>query len=262
MQSRFQRFPILLTVLLYGILSVCFLPVAAANDTQPKISDGGAVLIFSHTTGFRHESIETGVVAVAEIVRAKGILPVASEDPAIFEKGALAPYRAIVFVNTTTKKNDPGSEWLVGKAADHFREWLKNGGAVVGIHAASDSHYFQPWYGEMIGGYFDRHPKGVRPGKVTVKDTGHQSVKGWSPIESMRDEWYVFRNFDPSVNLIVTLDPASIGEPPEAAWPVSWTKNYEGARIFYTSMGHSRESYSDPRFRSHLSNGLDWALGK
>jgi hypothetical protein len=244
--------------------ALALLPTAvnAAPEKSSVAASSPAVLIFSHTTGFRHKSIETGVATVAELVRKKGMIPVASEDPAIFERGELAPYRAIIFISNTTKHADASGDWLVGVAADNFHQWLKNGGAVVGVHGASDSHFFQPWYGEMIGGYFERHPKGVRPGKVSVKDVGHSSVKGWSMTEPMMDEWYVFRNFDPKVNLIVTLDPASIGEPAGDPWPVSWSKTYEGARIFYTSMGHSYESYGDPKFRMHLANGLDWALGK
>lgn len=257
MQSKVWR----LLILIFAFVAAPH-PALAAPNTGPAANDSPAVLIFSHTTGFRHKSIEAGVATIAEIVREKGMLPVASEDPGLFERGELAPYAAIIFISNTTRHEDASGDWLIGAADANFRKWLRDGGAVVGIHGASDSHFFQPWYGEMMGGYFERHPRGVRPGKVTVTDRRHPSVKGWSMVEPMVDEWYVFRNFDPSVNLIVTLDPASIGEPAGAAWPVSWSKTYEGARIFYTSMGHSYESYAAPQFRNHVANGLDWALGE
>ncbi len=261
MQSKIYHLLVLISVTMFAPL-----PAVAAQDTSSNMragmSNSPAILIFSHTTGFRHKSIEAGVATVAEIVRAKGMLPVASEDTGIFERGELAPYRAIIFISNTTKHEDASGDWLIGTAAENFRQWLRSGGAVVGIHGASDSHFFQPWYGEMMGGYFERHPRGVRPGTVIVKDSRHFSVEGWSAVEPMVDEWYVFRNFDPSVNVIVTLDPASIGEPAGETWPVSWSKTYDGARIFYTSMGHSYESYGNPKFRVHVANGLDWALSK
>ena len=30
--------------------------------------------------------------------------------------------------------------------------------------------------------------------------------------------------------------------------------------IFYTAMGHTTESYSEPFFLQHVANGLDWVL--
>ncbi|NJM50729.1 MAG: ThuA domain-containing protein [Sphingomonadales bacterium] len=124
-------------------------PAMGAQARQAKAeTKQQAVLIFSHTTGFRHKSVETGVAAVAEMVRAKAMLPVASEDISIFTKGNLSAYRAIIFVSNTTNPKEEASDWLTGDAAANFKAWLGKGGSVVGIHAASDSHYFQPWYGK------------------------------------------------------------------------------------------------------------------
>ena len=59
----------------------------------------------------------------------------------------------------------------------------------------------------------------------------------------------------------MTLDPASIGEKDVNPNPMSWTRKVEGGRVFYTAMGHTTASYSEPWFVNHLGAGLDWVLG-
>ena len=61
--------------------------------------------------------------------------------------------------------------------------------------------------------------------------------------------------------LLVTLDPQSIGEADVNPNPMTWTRKVEGGRVFYTAMGHTKESYSEPWFLNQLAEGLDWVLG-
>jgi len=35
----------------------------------------------------------------------------------------------------------------------------------------------------------------------------------------------------------------------------------DGGRVFYTALGHTSESYSDPYFLEHMRGGIHWALG-
>src|SRR4030095_12271491 len=74
------------------------------------------------------------------------------------------------------------------------------------------------------------------------------------------DEWYYFDDFDPTSRLLVTLDPGSIGEKDINPNPLVWTREVDGGRLFYTAMGHTKESYSEPFFLRLLANGLDWVL--
>src|SRR4029453_6709484 len=43
--------------------------------------------------------------------------------------------------------------------------------------------------------------------------------------------------------------------------PISWYHEYDGGRAWYTAMGHTTESYSDPLFLRHVSGGIRWAAG-
>jgi type 1 glutamine amidotransferase len=227
---------------------------------------GGAakprVLVFSHSTGYRHASIEPGVTAIKALGARDGFDVDASEDPDIFAPDRLAPYRAIVFISNSTNGKDQASEWFVGARRDALMGFVHRGGGVVGIHAASDSHYFWPWYGAMIGAYFDHHPPGTPTGKIEIVDRRNPATRNL-PREATRvDEWYHFKTFDPAkVHALIMFEPASIGET-IAPYPISWCHAFEGGRVFYTAMGHTPESYQEKFFLDHIAGGIRWALGK
>ncbi|WP_300377922.1 ThuA domain-containing protein [Henriciella sp.] len=235
--------------------------VAACHASGPAGASGAeapGILIFSHTTGWRHDSIETGIAALTGLARANGYTVVASEDPDVFTDEALDAFDAVILLNTTT--GHEGEQWFIGPRGEAFQDFVREGKGVVAIHGAADSHYDWPWYGEMIGGWFERHPEGTPEGELTVIDRTHPSTIGLAKEFMRVDEWYWIQDFSVPDGLLVTLDPTSIGEA-GGARPISWWHEFEGGRVFYTAMGHTKETYSDPLFLDHVEGGLEWALG-
>jgi type 1 glutamine amidotransferase len=218
------------------------------------------ILVFSHTTGYRHDSIPAGIAALRSIAHRRALAVVASEDPSIFSHEGLRRFRAIVLLSSTTDPKNPASEWLTGSRRTALQDYVSRGGAIVAVHAAADSHYHWPWYGKLIGGRFARHPPGTPSGQVTLVDPSAAQNRGLPRHSRRVDEWYYFDDFDPTSKLLATLDPASIGEPDVNPNPVAWSRNVGAGRVFYTAMGHTKESYSEPFFVRHLANGLDWAM--
>lgn len=241
--------------LLFLLMFVVMGPASAAtHPTKP------AILIYSGTTGYRHDSIPAGIKAVSAIAARRGLMVVASEDPSVFSTSSLKRFRAIVLLSCTTDPKNPESEWLIGERRTALQQFVRNGGGVLAIHAAADSHYNWPWYARLIGARFARHPQGTPTGKVTVVAPTDPAVRGLTRSLSRTDEWYYFEDYDPVSKVLVTLDPASIGEKDTNPNPVAWTRQINEGRIFYTAMGHTKESYSDQWFLAHISNGLDWVL--
>jgi type 1 glutamine amidotransferase len=239
------------------LTSLLLLLSYSAAPSQPA---GDAILIFSHTTGYRHDSIPAGIAALKAIAGRRGLAVVASEDPAIFSADRLRRFRAIVLLSTTTNAKDPASEWLVGERRLALRQFVARGGGILAIHAAADSHYHWPWYGRLIGARFARHPPGTPTGRLAIVDAGHPANRGLTHSISRADEWYYFDDFDPTSRLLATLDPASIGEADANPNPVAWTREVDRGRVFYTALGHTTESYSEPWFLRHVESGLDWVL--
>lgn len=243
-----------LLALFLGIATVAPPPVLAAPAAQPR------VLLFSHSTGYRHASIEAGVTAIQALGAREGLTIVHSADPAVFSPEGLAGIDAIVFLSTTTDPKNPDSEWFQGERRDALQRFVRAGGGVVGIHAASDSHYHWPWYQQLIGAHFARHPPGTPEGVLQVIDETHRANRDVDPTMRRADEWYYFDDYDPRMTLLVTLDPASIGEPDANPNPVSWAHEFDGGRVFYTAMGHTDESFTDRNFLNHLAGGLAWVM--
>jgi type 1 glutamine amidotransferase len=222
------------------------------------------VLVYSGSTGFRHDSIPAGVAAVKKIAEKSGYVVETTEDPEVFTAEKLAKYKAIVFVSTTTDPRKPESEWFTGARRDALQGFLKAGKGVVALHAAGDSHYHWGWYGQMIGGYFERHPKGTPTGTLTVVDAKHPATAKLPKTITRSDEWYYYKDFDPTVRVLITVDPKTIGEGEADVNPnaIVWSHDFGGGRVFYNGLGHTAESYDEPYMVTLISGGLAYAVGK
>ena len=252
-----KRTPLFLLPILM-LLAACGGPSA---QEAPAAADKPHVLIFSHSTGWRHKSIEPGVAAMKAMLEAKGYRVSASEDPEIFSTEGLADIDALMLINTTSNSREPGGEWWVGDRRMAFQAFVQNGGGVVGIHGASDSHYNWTWYGKLIGGYFESHPPGTPRGELSVINASQTSTESLPTSFSRVDEWYYIKDYNPAVTLLVTLDPASIGEADANPNPISWQHEFDGGRVFYTSMGHTAETYTEDVFQQHVLGGVKWVTG-
>jgi type 1 glutamine amidotransferase len=254
----------LLVMLLVMLGATTTAASAGVQDSQaaPAAQAAPKVLIFSHSTGYRHASIERAVAALAALGREAGYEIVASEDPSLFSAAGLDGMDAIILVSNSTRKDDPSSEFFTEGQRAAFQAFVRRGGGVVGIHAAADSHYAWPWYGRMIGARFTRHPEGTPTGTIRLVDPAHPANAGLSETIDRADEWYYFEDYDPTLDVLVTLDPASIGEADVNPNPISWAHRFEGGRVFYTALGHTEESWSDAAVLQHIGNGLRWVMAR
>ena len=245
------------------VFTTCALALTAFAGIA-HAADKGRVLIYSGSTGYRHDSIPAGVEAMKAIATKLGYAADASEDPDVFSTEKLAAYQAIVFVSSTTDPKKPESEWFTGARREALVGFMKAGKGVVGIHAAGDSHYHWPWYGQLMGGYFQRHPKGTPKGTLTVHDSSHPATAKLPKTITRNDEWYYYKDFDPTVHVLITVDPRSIGDGEDDVNPnpLVWYKAFGGGRVFYSGLGHTSESYQEQYLVDLLTGGLKYAIGK
>lgn len=212
------------------------------------------VLIFTKTTGFRHESIPKGVETVRRLLRTEQIRSVHSEDATYFCADSLAKFQAVIFLSTT-------GDILNAEQKRAFQTFIRSGKGFVGIHAASDTEFNWPWYGQLVGGYFARHPE-VQDAKLEVVDNAHASTQHLPNVWIHRDEWYDFKNVQPGLHILMTLDEKSYkGGGMGNFHPIAWYREFDGGRTFYTGLGHTNESYDVENFQKHLIGGIKYALG-
>jgi type 1 glutamine amidotransferase len=237
------------------IVNSCFLLLIAAALFSFSDKAAPKVLIFSKTAGYHHSAIPNGIEAIKKIGLKNGFLIDTTTDSTLFTDGNLKQYAAVIFLNTTGNLFDSLQEQALVR-------YIHNGGGFVGIHAATDAEYKWPWYGKMVGGYFESHPK-QQQAKLTVVDNTHPSTKGL-PKEWIRfDEWYSFKNLNKDVHVLVTIDETSYeGGKNGAFHPMAWWQDFEGGRVFYTALGHTEASYTEPLYLKHLTGGILYAIGK
>ncbi|WP_305783484.1 ThuA domain-containing protein [Symbioplanes lichenis] len=234
---------------LLAALLLAPVPAVAADDPYD-------VLVFSRTAGFRHDSIAAGTTAIRELGAANGFSVTATEDPAVFSTAGLANYEAVVFLNTT-------GDVLNATQQTAFESYIRGGHGYVGVHAAADTEYDWPFYGELVGAWFASHPA-IQPADVVVEDRAHPATAHLPGRWHRTDEWYNYRtNARSTAHVLATLDESSYsGGGMGADHPHAWCKTYSGGRSFYTGGGHTVESYADPAFRTHLLGGIRYAAGR
>ncbi len=237
-------------LLLTGVVGI-ILSGCETGTTLPE----KRVLVFSKTKGFRHKSIEAGKKALIKLGAEKGFRVDTTENAEYFVEDSLQHYSAVVFLNTTQDVLDHVQQ-------AYFERYIQSGGGFVGVHAAADTEYDWPWYGQLVGAYFESHPK-VQEAVVKVNNTEHSTTK-FLPREWRRtDEWYNYKNINPNINVLASLDESSYeGGKNGDNHPTSWYHEFDGGRAFYTGGGHTDEAFSEEEFLEHLSAGIEYAIGK
>lgn len=210
-------------------------------------------LVYTRTTGYRHESIPSGVAAVGELGREVGLETEATERPEAFTRETLADCRLVVFLSTSGDVLTPQ-----GRAA--FGAWVRDGGGFVGVHLAAGTEPSWDFFGELVGARFTRHPR-FQPAVVTVEDQRHPATAHLPAQWPFSDEWYEFAsNPRGTVRVLASVDERCYdGGTMGTDHPLAWCHENCGGRSLYTSLGHADAAYADPQFRAHLAGALAWA---
>ncbi len=257
------------------------------------------VLVVTTTTGFRHSSIATAEKVLAQLGEKSGAFTVdyvqqpahqpnapkklkddapAEEvdkfkteeakykeaqmewDSALKESlSKLSPenlkaYDGVIFANTTGDLPLPDRQG--------FLNWIADGHAFIGMHAASDTYHGFPPYVEMLGGEFQTH--GAQAGiECLVQDTNAPATKHLGEAYCIeQEEVYIIKNYDPSkVHELLVLDKHPNHKKQLGHFPVAWVKEYGKGKVFYTTLGHREDVWENERYKKHILGGIKWALG-
>jgi PKD repeat protein/glucose/arabinose dehydrogenase len=240
--------------------------VLPADDPEARFR----VLAFSKTAAFRHGSIPAGHAALDNLAEEHDFQVDHTEDSTLFTPEILSRYDTVVFLSTT-------GDVLNDDQQAAFEEYIRSGGGFTGIHAASDTEYDWNWYGHLVGAYFRNHPPGTPTATVNVEDHDHPSTEGQPDSYEKVDEWYNFKSPDfqdvgdddysprENVHVLATVDESTYNEQDGNATdddhPIIWCQRYDGGRSWYTGMGHTNESFSEPEFLQQLLGGLETTAG-
>lgn len=238
---------------------------AAPEKSSVKPKKTRKVLVYSHPSGFKHSSIPTGVKGLRVLAeKTQAFEATFTLETKEFTSEGLIKYDAIIFNNTTHVQK----AFTEKSQRDAILNFIKNGKAFIGFHAASDGGMSQ-WqeYTDMIGGCFAGHPWNAG-GKwpFFVEDSGHPVNQAFQEKEFMfSDEIYQYKGYDRSkLRVLIGLDSVKTdkkGISKTNDYPVSWVRSYGKGRVFYSNFGHNKATWWTPFMLQHFLDGIQWALG-
>ncbi|MFN8008153.1 MAG: ThuA domain-containing protein [Terriglobia bacterium] len=241
------------------------------------------ILFFSKSSGYEHNSIKRngGELSPAEKVmielgRTHGFDVVATKDGSIFTRENLRGFDAIFFYTTgdltqsLTDKQPPMT--VEGKVA--LLEAIRSGKGFLGTHSASDTFHSaglefetQPLerrdpYIQMLGGEFIRHGP-QQEAAMRIVSPHFPGIENLGTEFKMKEEWYSLKNFAPDLHVILVqvtqgMEGTDYQRPD---YPATWARKEGKGRVFYTSMGHREDVWTNPTFQSVLLGGIGWAVG-
>jgi len=263
-----------------------FLPcqLARASDfpspqVDPALSAGGGfkkILVFLKCSEYEDPMVhrDHGQPGKAESVlgdlgKENHILLTFTADGSVFTPETLASYDAICFF-TSGDLTQPGADrnppmTPEGKAA--LLQAIYNGKGFIGIHSAaatfqSTTNTVDP-YIQMLGGEILVRVRGLEPAHQIIADTNFPGLGRVPANFAPTEEWYALRNYAADLHVLMVMDTASMvrGSYYAPDYPTTWARRYGRGRVFYTCLGHQKETWDSPVFKSILGGGLKWADG-
>jgi len=245
----------------------------ASYETAPHDitipADRPTILLFSKTTAFRHNAaINASKSSIDSLGESEDWYIYKTEDAGIFNADQLSQFDLVIWNNSTGPVLNEGQRAL-------FQSYIEDGGGYLGIHGSGDFSHNWDWYkNEIICADFSHHPIKNHIQNTTVYLTD-RADSSWQvpPVWAHSDEWYIFLNNpeDKGAQLLYMIDGESIDPNGDLFWmkgkdfgmgkvhPVAWHKQVGSGRVFYTSMGHTADTFTNKNFMSMLRDGIIWA---
>ena len=244
-----------------------------APPPHPKPVHLKHVLVISQTKGFEHDSISAAMDAIYQMGKESGLWDtMLRSDTELLTKKKMTMnniknldyFDCIVFASTTGELEMDDTQ-----KADMLSFIHDDGKGFVGIHAALDTNYKWPEYGEMIGGWFDQHPWMTFQAPIINEDPDFPAVRHFPKAFVKYDEIYQPKSWSrDKVNVLLSLNPDKLDydnnpriHRTDHDFPVAWSKSYGKGRVFYSTLGHTEESWDDPDIKKMYFEAIKWALG-
>ena len=256
-EMTLRKFALWTACLVFG--SVLAIPAVDAGESIK-------VLFLTKSSGYEHSVIhrENGELGFAEkvmldIAEENGLFVVPTKDAGLLHPKMLEAFDVVMFYTTgeLDKPNQKDMSSAMNPAnRQALLDWVKNGGAFVGSHTASDT--FHQWvnedgkkpYIDFVGGEFAWHHSQQKGVLSIVKD--HPITSHLKSPWVIADEWYYFKNVSSTFTPLLTIDTKQMKEDHyknQEPYPVTWIEEYGKGRIFSSALGHREDVWTNPDFQ-------------
>jgi len=249
--------------------------VAAAEGKRRK------VLYFTRSAGFEHSVVRRrdGQLSHSERVLTEmgkwaGFEVECTKDGRVFD-GNLDQYDAIAFYTSgnLTRPNARKTPPMTPEGKQRLLDSIVAGKGFVAFHSATDSFHspgprnevqakVDP-YIAMIGGEFITHGAQQEVSLIISSRFPGAGNLGCAEGISFTDEWYTLKNFAKDLHVILVQETKYMKgkcyQRPD--FPCTWARMHGKGRVFYTSMAHREDVWTNPFFQAIALGGLGWATG-
>lgn len=238
------------------------------------------VLYFSRSAGYEHSVVKVvngrpsfSDRILAELGERHGFEVVCTKDGRVFDDD-LDQYDAIVFYTSgvLTEPNKAKTPPMSPEGKERLLRVIAEGKGFVGLHASTDSFHSKGEsnqnqtevdpYIAMLGGEFIVH--GAQQ-EATIRAASRRfpGVKKFGRVQKLHEEWYTLKNFAKDLHVILIEDNEGMTgdcyqRPP---FPMTWARMHDKGRVFYTSLGHRDDIWTNPDVQGIIAGGLAWAMG-
>ena len=137
---------------------------------------------------------------------------------------------------------------------------IAQGVGLAGCHGGlGDSFRDNTEYQYMVGGQFVKHPGGQVNYTVNIESKNDPITDGIKDFSLHTEQYYM--HIDPNLEVLASTKFSGIHDSwiKGAVVPVVWKKLYGKGRVFYNSIGHSKETFEIPEVWSLIKRGVVWA---
>ncbi|MBM4091126.1 MAG: ThuA domain-containing protein [Planctomycetes bacterium] len=240
------------------------------------------VLYFTRSVGFEHSVVSRkgnelshSEKILVELGKQYDVEVVCTKDGTVFD-GDLDQYDAIAFYtcgDLCHPESKDGAPPMTPKGKQSLLDAIAGGKGFVGFHSATDTFHSKGGqnvvqteldpYIAMIGGEFIKHgPQQVATMRVTSPSFPGLSQAGRS--FKLNEEWYAMKNFAKDMHVILVQETEGMEgncyqRPP---FPATWARQHGKGRVFYTSLGHREDVWTNPMCQDIFVGGFSWVMGE
>jgi uncharacterized protein len=244
--------------------------VCISQAQTPVQAKKKQLLVIGEEKGYRHESVSHAMATIERLGEKTKLwdTTIRTDTEALTKKKLefnaknLNDFDAVLFFT--------GGELEMNaqQKADFLSFVHDDGKGFIGVHSATITFTGWPEYGEMIGGYFDEHPWGTFDAPIVVEDSSFPGMEQWPRSFVLRDEIYQVRNYSrDKVRVLMRLDTSKLDlstskvHRTDGDFAVTWAKMYGKGRVYYSTLGHPKDNWDDPRLQEMYTEAIKWAMG-
>jgi uncharacterized protein len=249
------------------------IPLAAAAGAAQQ-TPKRRVLYFTRSAGFEHSVVKREANRLShserlltEFGRTFNFEVECTKDGGVFDR-PLDRYDVIAFYTSgdLTGPAKDGSPPMSAAGKKKLLDAVAAGKGFAGIHAATDTFRgkdpVDP-YIAMIGGEFVAH--GPQQEASLIISSGFPGARTLGMAEGIAftDEWYASKSYAPDLHVILVQETLMMTGDcyRRPNFPATWARMHGKGRVFYTSLGHREDIWTNLLFQAIVIGGLSWAAG-